>query len=110
MRAEEGQQVKQSTDLFDMLVCDDPTPEERMIAISSRDQLRARLADALTGLNEIDREIVTSRTLKHPSETINDLAARLNMNTTKVRQVERRAMSRLKNELLARGVTTSRAE
>ena len=72
--------------------------------------IRARLADALTGLNEIDREIVTSRTLKHPAETINDLAARLNMNTTKVRQVERRAMSRLKNELLARGVTTSRAE
>jgi len=110
MRAEDGQQIKQSTDLFDMLVCDDPTPEERMIALSSRDLLRKHLAEALTGLGEIDRDVVTSRTLKQPSETIDDLAVRLKMNSTKLRQIERRAMSRLKNELLARGVTTSRAE
>lgn len=107
---ESRQQVKQSADLFDMLVCDAPTPEERMIAVSSRDLLNARLAEALTGLDVLDREVVTSRALKQPSEPINDLAARLKINSTKLRQIERRAMSRLKNELMARGVTTSRAE
>ncbi|MDF3414802.1 sigma-70 family RNA polymerase sigma factor [Sulfitobacter sp. M57] len=109
VRVEAGQQVKQSTDVFEMLVCDDPTPEERMIANSSRDLMRARLAEALKELGEVDRDVVTSRALKQPSETFDDLAARLKMNSTKLRQIERRAMSRLKNELLARGVTTSRA-
>lgn len=107
-RSQETQQIKQSSEVFDMLVSDEPTPEEQMIATSSLDQLRQRLAEAMTGLDEIDREVVMCRTLKQPPETINDLAARLKMNSAKLRQVERRAMSRLKHELVARGVTTSR--
>lgn len=109
-RSEGAQQVKQSSDVFDMLVSDDPTPEEQMIATSSQDQLRQRLAEAMTGLDDIDREVVMCRTLKQPPETINDLAARLKMNSAKLRQVERRAMSRLKHELVALGVTTSRVQ
>jgi RNA polymerase sigma-32 factor len=104
------QHIKQSCDVFDMLVCGDPTPEEQMIATSSLDQLRQQLAEAMTGLDDIDREVVMCRTLKQPPETISDLAARLDINSSKLRQVERRAMSRLKHELMARGVTTSRAQ
>ncbi len=104
------QQIKQSSDVFDMLVCDGPTPEEQMIATSSLDLLREHLAEAMTGLDDIDREVVACRTLKQPPETISELAVRLKMNNSKLRQVERRAMSRLKNELMARGVTTSRAQ
>jgi RNA polymerase sigma-32 factor len=109
-RSEGTQQIKQSSDVFDLLVCDDPTPEEQMIATSSLELLRRRLAEAMTGLDDIDREVVICRTLKQPPETISDLAARLKMNNSKLRQVERRAMSRLKHELLASGVTTSRAQ
>lgn len=109
-RSEGAQQIKQSSDVFDLLVCDDPTPEEQMIATSSLELLRRRLAEAMTGLDDIDREVVICRTLKQPPETISDLAARLKMNNSKLRQVERRAMSRLKHELLASGVTTSRAQ
>jgi RNA polymerase sigma-32 factor len=81
-----------------------------MIATSSLELLRRRLAEAMTGLDDIDREVVICRTLKQPPETISDLAARLKMNNSKLRQVERRAMSRLKYELMASGVTTSRAQ
>lgn len=109
-RSEGTQPTKQSSDVFDSLVCGDPTPEEQMVATSSLDFLRRRLAKAMTKLNDIDREVVICRTMKQPPETINDLAVRLKMNNNKMRQVERRAMSRLKNELLASGVTTSRAQ
>lgn len=109
-RSEGTQPTKQSSDVFASLVCGDPTPEEQMVATSSLDFLRRRLAKAMTKLNDIDREVVICRTMKQPPETINDLAVRLKMNNNKMRQVERRAMSRLKNELLASGVTTSRAQ
>lgn len=90
------------------LVSDDPTPEEHLIAKSSHDAMCRRIIDAMTGLDEIDREVLTCRSLKQPPDTISDLAARLGVNTTKLRQLERRAMARLKYELMARGVMTSR--
>ncbi|NEK23813.1 sigma-70 family RNA polymerase sigma factor [Sulfitobacter sp. JBTF-M27] len=105
------QQINRSIDdedNFEGLVSDDPTPEEHMIAKSSRDAMRRRITDAMTGLNDIDREVLTCRSLKQPPDTISDLANRLGMNTSKLRQLERRAMARLKYELIARGVMTSR--
>lgn len=110
MRSQSAQPVRQSSDVFDMLVSDDPTPEEQMIASSSQEQLRRTLAEAMGQLQELDREVVLSRAFKHPPESINDLADRLKMNSSKMRQVERRAMLRLKHELMARGVTTSRVQ
>lgn len=109
-RMQKTPQIKQSSDVFDLLVCNNPTPEEQMIATSSLDFLRQRLAKAMTRLCDLDREVVICRTLRQPPETISDLAARLNMDNNKLRQVERRAMSRLKNELMAGGVTTSKAQ
>jgi RNA polymerase sigma-32 factor len=109
-RSRETAQIKQSSDVFDFLVCSDPTPEEQMIATSSLEFLRQRLARAMTSLCDLDREVVICRALKQPPETISDLAARLKIDNNKLRQVERRAMSRLKNELMASGVTTSKAQ
>ncbi|MFC6639694.1 sigma-70 family RNA polymerase sigma factor [Sulfitobacter sediminilitoris] len=63
------QQINRSIDdedNFEGLVSDDPTPEEHMIAKSSRDAMRRRITDAMTGLNDIDREVLTCRSLKQP--------------------------------------------
>ena len=95
-------------DGFRTLVSEDPTPEEHMIAKSTHEAMRQRIRDAMTGLNEVDREVLTCRSLKQPPDTISDLATRLGMNTSRLRQLERRAMARLKYELIARGVLTSR--
>ena len=109
-RSQDIEPIRQISDVFDLLASDDPTPEDLIIASSSQDQLRRKLADAMAGLDEVDREVVLCRTLRQPPDSINELAVRLKMNTSKLRQVERRAMSRLKYELMARGVTTSRAQ
>ena len=95
-------------DSFATLVSDDPNPEETVIARSTQDLLRSRLQDAMTVLEDTDREVLYSRSLKQRPESIQCLAARLGINSTKLRQIERRAMSRLKFELATRGILTSK--
>lgn len=95
-------------DSFASLASDDPNPEETVIAQSTQNLLRNCLQDAMTVLEDTDRDVLYSRTLKQPPESIQSLAARLGINSTKLRQVERRAMSRLKFELATRGILTSK--
>lgn len=102
------QQSIDDEDSFATLVSDDPNPEETVIARSTQDLLRSRLQDAMTVLEDTDREVLYSRSLKQPPESIQCLAARLGINSTKLRQIERRAMSRLKFELATRGILTSK--
>lgn len=104
------QQSIDSDDNFERLVSTEPTPEEHMIAKSSLELTRQRISDAMHALDALDREVVLCRALKQPPDSIPDLAERLDMTTAKLRQLERRAMSRLKYELIARGVMTSRAQ
>ena len=95
-------------DSFASLASDDPNPEETVIAQSTQNLLRNCLQDAMTVLEDTDRDVLYSRALKQPPESIQSLAARLGINSTKLRQVERRAMSRLKFELATRGILTSK--
>ena len=62
-------------DSFATLVSDDPNPEETVIARSTQDLLRSRLQDAMTVLEDTDREVLYSRSLKQPPESIQCLAA-----------------------------------
>ncbi len=79
-----------------------------MIAQSSQTLIRARLLEAMERLQPMDREVLRARTLQQPPESIQDLATRMEVTPAKLRQIERRAMSRLKYELAARGVMTSK--
>lgn len=95
-------------DALDQLASDDPTPEELTIHRSSNNALRAEIAGALDALDWMDREIVVARSLNDPPAKISELSERLDISSARVRQLERRAMTRLKYELLERGVMTSR--
>lgn len=85
----------------------DPTPEEQIIARSTNTRMRSLIAEAMTELGELEREVVVSRNLRPVPDTIEDLAKRLGISREKLRQVERRALSRLKYGLLSRGVTST---
>jgi RNA polymerase sigma-32 factor len=93
---------------FALLASEDPNPEEAVIAQSSQSLIRARLFEAMALLPPMDREVLQARTLRQPPESIQDLATRMAVTPAKLRQVERRAMTRLKYELAARGVLTSK--
>lgn len=92
---------------MDAMRSPDPTPEERMIARSANARLRNLIAEAMGELGAMEREIVLSRNLRQGPDTVEDLAGRLGLSREKLRQIERRAMSRLKYGLLSRGVTAA---
>ncbi len=85
----------------------DPTPEERMIAHAANARLRSLIVEAMGELGDMEREIVLSRNLRQVPDTVEDLARRLGVSREKLRQIERRAMTRLKYGLLSRGVTAA---
>lgn len=78
-----------------------------MIARSANARLRNLIAEAMGELGAMEREIVLSRNLRQGPDTVEDLAGRLGLSREKLRQIERRAMSRLKYGLLSRGVTAA---
>lgn len=92
---------------MDALQSPEPTPEERLIARSANARLRGLIAEAMGELGEVEREIVLSRNLRQVPDTVEDLAGRLGLSRERLRQIERRAMSRLKYGLLSRGVTAA---
>ena len=87
---------------------DDPTPEEHVIARSSRSMLREQIAEAMKTLGNLEREIVCSRNLQSHPPSVEELAKQLGISRARLRQEERRAMSKLKFALLSRGVSTIR--
>lgn len=93
---------------FALLASDDPNPEETVIAQSSQNLIRKHLIDAMATMEPVDSEVLQARTLQQPPESVADLADRLGFTTSKLRQIERRAMTRLKYELASRGVLTSK--
>jgi RNA polymerase sigma-32 factor len=102
-----GSQV-QGEEIFDHLACEAPTPEEQLITAAAQDRLRAEVAAALAELSPQERRVVEARALAARPESVGDLAAELGLSNSKLRQIERRALVRLKQALLARGITTSR--
>ncbi len=91
------------------IASEDPSPEDHLINRSSHQTMCKNIFDAMTGLDAIDREVVHCRMIKQPPETVKDLSVRLGVNSDKLRQLERRALVRLKSELVSRGVVSSRA-
>lgn len=96
-------------ELHDQLRCTDPTPEERAIADSSRAALRRDLAKALTNLEAVEQDVVLSRSFRTSPDSFETLAQRHGVARDRLRQIERRAMSRLRHALLTHGVTAERA-
>lgn len=86
------------------IASEDPTPEELTIKRCEGARLNTRVARAMAALDEIDREVLTCRNLQQPPEPISELASRLGLNVGKLRQVERRALHRLRQTLLSQRV------
>lgn len=95
-------------DELEKVHCPDPTPEEHAIAKSHQGRLRNSIVSAMTDLAEIEREIVLERNLRAEPTSVEDLSQRLGISRERLRQVERRAISKLKYELLSRGISTAR--
>ena len=88
--------------LIERLVDDRPDPEQSLIF---RDQLRHRLralAGALAQLKDRERLIISRRYLSEVAETLESLGRELGISKERVRQIEARAVAKLRELVLAR--------
>jgi RNA polymerase sigma-32 factor len=78
-----------------------PNPEEAFTDRYDGDRRRGWLHAALTRLSARERRIVEARQLSEMSLTLEDLGREFGVSKERVRQLEQRALGRLKKEVLA---------
>jgi RNA polymerase sigma-32 factor len=81
-----------------------PNPEETYTARHDGDRRRGWLYVALARLSARERRIVEARQLAESSLTLEDLGREFGVSKERVRQLEQRALGRLKREVLAQSL------
>ena len=82
-----------------MLIDDKPRPDEAVGLALDTDRRTAWLNEALTALSERERRIVRERRLAEEAATLEALGDRLGISKERVRQIESRAMEKLRAAL-----------
>ena len=86
----------------DRLVDPSPDPESLLLDTADRERTKAALADALAALSPREHSIVEARYLADPHQTLDALAGKFRISRERVRQIEQRALQRIKAKMLAR--------
>ncbi len=95
--SEDGQTV---TERMDMLVSDDPLPDETVGEAIDGERRSAWIEDALMVLNARELSIIRQRRLSDEGATLESLGEELGISKERVRQIEARALEKLKTALL----------
>lgn len=89
------------SDRMDFLVSDDPLPDETVSETIDTERRSKWLDAALQRLNERELRIIRDRRLREDGETLESLGARLGISKERVRQIESRALAKLRTALTA---------
>ncbi len=84
---------------IDWLVDDSPNQETTLAESEELLGRRALLADAMKGLNDRERHILTERRLKEEPSTLEDLSKEYDISRERVRQIEVRAFEKLQKAM-----------
>jgi RNA polymerase sigma-32 factor len=84
----------------DRLVDDSPTQEVVLVEADERAKRRVLLKAALTQLNDREREIVLERRLRDEPLTLDELSRRFHVSRERIRQIEVRAVEKLRKAML----------
>jgi len=90
-----------SAERQDFLVSEDPLPDETVGAAIDQEKRTKRLYDALGVLNDRELRIVKERRLSEEGATLEALGQALGISKERVRQIESRALEKLRAALLA---------
>ncbi|MBO0734022.1 MAG: RNA polymerase factor sigma-32 [Methylocapsa sp.] len=85
-----------------VLVDNNPRPDEIVRMVIDNDRRIAWLNEALTALSDRERKILRERRLAEETATLEALGGRLGISKERVRQIESRAMEKLRAELTKR--------
>jgi RNA polymerase sigma-32 factor len=95
-----GQSDADSADRQDFLPCTAPLQDEVVGDGIDRERRTTQLSRALRTLNERELKIVSERRLTEDGATLESLGQKLGISKERVRQIESRALEKLKSELL----------
>ena len=76
-------------------------PEELVMAAEKTNNNHASLTDAISTLDDRSRDILQRRWLSDSKATLHELAEEYNVSAERIRQIEKRAMEKMKNQLVA---------
>ncbi|MGN8544457.1 RNA polymerase sigma factor RpoH [Bradyrhizobium sp. 13971] len=93
---EEGEQWQ------DRLANSSPDPETLLVQTGDRERQKAALSEALCALSPRERTIVEARYMADEQRTLDDLANTFGISRERIRQIEQRALQRIKSMLCAR--------
>ena len=85
-----------NTSWLDRLASDAPTPEETTIASDEQTRAREWIVGAFKLLNDREQTIIAHRRLKDEIVTLEELGNQFGISKERVRQIEGRAMEKLK--------------
>lgn len=85
------------------LECPSMNPEEEAETKSERDFQKQILDECLAELTPREQQVIYRRKLAQKTETLEEISKDINVTRERVRQIESRAMARLKKSLTARG-------
>lgn len=89
-------------ELQDWLIDPAPDPETLLSEAEDRDRVRSALEDALALLNPRERHIVGARFLAEQPKTLEELAGFFGVSRERVRQIEVRALQKIRSALCSR--------
>lgn len=84
------------------LAAEGPNPEDIVVGLRDAETRSAWLAEALAELSERERRIVQLRRLTEQGATLEELGRKLGVSKERVRQLEHRALIKLRRSLVAR--------
>jgi RNA polymerase sigma-32 factor len=95
------------TEWLDRLVDERPSQESTLAEADEMAQRRKLLGEAMTRLNEREREILRDRCLRDEPLTLEDLSRRFHVSRERIRQLEVRAVDKLTTAMLGAAKTLS---
>lgn len=84
----------------DILVDEETNPEHELIELDETLKRRAMLDDALHVLNDRERDILIQRRLTEDRPTLGDLSEKYGVSRERIRQIETRALDKLKEAVI----------
>jgi len=84
------------------LLADERDNQEQTLSLAQQTQRHKELlTQALSTLNERERDILIARRLSEPSQTLEDLSQKHNISRERIRQIETRAFEKIKTHVTA---------
>ncbi|MCQ2002419.1 RNA polymerase factor sigma-32 [Rhizobium sp. NRK18] len=90
-----------SSERLDMMASDEPLPDEQVSDMIDSERRRKWLTHALDSLNDREMKIIRSRRLAEDGVTLEELGSELGISKERVRQIENRALEKLKAALMS---------